>query len=101
MSSPPLKNISLLLNSTSLNLGPVTGSKKQFLPLPPLKVTDNTLETSNSWGSTNISFTLPLIIGSTLAVVPMPTTPSTTTFGGLTISYPVPVLYTSVSSIVP
>ena len=96
-----MKNISLLLNSTSLNLGPVTGSKKQSLPLPPVSVTDNTLETSKSCSSTNISSTEPLIIGSTKAVVPIPTIPSTTTFGGLAISYPVPELYTSVCSIVP
>ena len=98
---PPLKKISLLSNSNSLNLGPVIASKTQPLPLPPVRLISVTSSISKSWGSTKTSSTDPSKIGSTKAVSPIPILKpllsltiesSTITLGGFKTSYPDPPL---------
>ena len=84
ISTPPLKNIFLLSKSINLFLIPTTGWREQPVPFPPVTDTLLTFSMSKSWGSTIISFTLPVIIGSTNAVVPEED--STFIIGGLTIS---------------
>ena len=87
-STPPPIVSALLSNSISLNLSPTTGSKIQPDPLPPVKVTEIAVSISKSCGSTYTAFTLPLIIGSTRAVTPVPVVDPAeiTIFGGLTTS---------------
>ena len=84
ISIPPLKNIFLLSNSINLFLIPTTGWSTQPEPFPPVIETLITFSISKFWGSTIISFTLPVIIGSTNADVPDEF--STLIVGGLTIS---------------
>ena len=84
ISTPPLKNTSLLSNCNSLFLLPNIGCNKHPLPLPPVKERLVTAAISNSWGSTNTSLTVPWIIGSTAA--PTPVLVSIPTIGGLTTS---------------
>ena len=62
----------LASNSTSLNLSPITGSRTHPEPFPPVIDTEITLSMSKSWGSTKTFFTVPVIIGSTKAVTPVP-----------------------------
>jgi len=85
LSIPPPKNISLLSKDKSLNLSPRTGSSEQPFPFPPVSDMFVTALISKSCGSTNIFSTLPVIIGSTRAVVPE--LASIVIFGGLTTSY--------------
>ena len=70
LSIPPPNNISLLSKDKSLNLAPKTGSSEQPFPFPPVSDIFVTALISKSCGSTNIFSTLPVIIGSTKAVVP-------------------------------
>ena len=84
ISTPPLKNTSLLSNSNSLFLVPSIGSNKQPLPLPPVKDILVTSLISNGCGSTNASFTVPRTIGS--AAAPTPELVSIPIIGGLSTS---------------
>ena len=70
-SIPPPKKISLLSNSSSLYLSPTTGWSKHPLPFPPVNETDKIWSTSKSCGSTKTAVTIPLITGTTNAVVPI------------------------------
>ena len=88
MSTPPLKNTSLLSNCNSLFRVPNIGCNKQPVPLPPVSEILVTASISNSWGSTNTSLTVPCMIGSTAA--PTPVLVSIPTIGGFNTSYPLP-----------
>ena len=96
ISTPPLKNTSLLSNNNSLFLVPNIGCNTQPLPLPPVNEILVTWSISNSWGSTNTSLTVPWIIGSTAA--PTPVLVSIPTIGGFTTSYPLPAFNKSTDS---
>ena len=96
ISTPPLKKISLLSNSNSLFLVPNIGCNTHPLPLPPVREMLVIVSISNSWGSTNTSFTVPWIIGSTAA--PTPVLVSIPTMGGFTTSYPLPPFKRSTDS---
>ena len=70
----------------------MTGSNSHPEPLPPVKDIEVNLCTSKSCGSTNTSFTSPIITGSTFAcVVPVLIVIS----GGVTTSKPLPPFRTS------
>ena len=71
MSIPPLKNIFLLSKSINLFLIPTTGCNTHPDPFPPVRDTLLTSSISNSWGSTIISLTLPDMIGSIKASIPV------------------------------
>ena len=96
ISTPPLKNTSLLSNSNSLFRVPNIGCNKHPLPLPPVNEILVTWSISKSWGSTNTSLTEPCIIGSTAA--PTPVLVSIPTIGGFNISYPLPPFNRSTDS---
>ena len=86
-SIPPPKNISLLSNSSSLTLAPSIGSRRHPEPLPPTISKEITSSISKSCGSIKTSLTVPVIIGSTNAVVPLLTSgDAIVIFGGLTTS---------------
>ena len=82
MSTPPLKNISLLSNSKNLFLSPKTGFNTHPEPLPPVNEMFETSLISKSCGSTRQSTTLPWIIGSIFASIPPAKFESTFITGG-------------------
>ena len=96
ISTPPLKNTSLLSKFNSLLLSPSMGCKTHPLPLPPVRDMLWTWSISNSCGSTNTSFTVPTSIGS--AAAPIPLLVSIPIIGGFKISYPLPPFNKSTDS---
>ena len=75
---------------------PSIGCNKHPEPLPPVREILWTDSISKSWGSTNISLTVPWSIGSIAA--PTPVLVSIPTIGGFTISYPLPPFSKSTDS---